>query len=194
MNKPDKIFDGLLVLQFKTGDQKAFGLLVKRWNLKLCNQAFWYTNDADIAQDIVQESWTIIFKKINGLQEPNNFGSWALKIVSRKAIDWLRKNKREALNLNEYLNYRTNYDTPEYDENIDYDTNLNLDNSTKIIINGIKNLPKNQQIVLQLFYMQEYSLREIAEILSLSTGTVKSRLFYAREKLKQILKNRSHEK
>ena len=54
-------------------------------------------------------------------------------------------------------------------------------------------LPEGQQIVLKLFYTEEYSLIEICEILGLSLGTVKSRLFYAREKLKTIIKNRNYD-
>ena len=55
-------------------------------------------------------------------------------------------------------------------------------------MNAIKNLPQNQQIILRLFYLEECSINEISSILKISKGTVKSRLFYAREKLKSIFK------
>ncbi len=66
----------------------------------------------------------------------------------------------------------------------------NEEKNTEIIKlqQAIKSLPNNQQIVLRLFYTQEYSLLEIGNILDISVGTVKSRLFHAREKLKTILK------
>jgi len=63
MNNPEKVFDGLLVLQCQNGDKKAFSILVKRWHTKLCNQAFFYTKDRDAAKDIAQDSWNVIIKK-----------------------------------------------------------------------------------------------------------------------------------
>ncbi|MET2984328.1 RNA polymerase sigma factor [Aureibaculum conchae] len=195
MNKPEKIFDGLLVLQFKAGDKKAFALLVKRWHSKLYNQAFWYVKDADLAKDIVQESWSVILKKIHTLKNPNNFGSWALKLVIRKSLDNLRKNRKEEFNLYQYQeNKHSANETNEYSKSNNYNTTSDSHATSKMVINCIKELPEQQQIVVRLFYIQEYTLHEIADILSLPKGTVKSRLFYAREKLKLKIKNRNHEK
>jgi RNA polymerase sigma-70 factor (ECF subfamily) len=100
-----------------------------------------------------------------------------MRIVTRKTIDILRQNKtkREKLKQYQYSNLEgTNND----------------EKNTEIIKlqEAIKSLPNNQQIVLRLFYTQEYSLFEIGNILDISIGTVKSRLFHAREKLKTILK------
>lgn len=181
MNKPRKVFDGLLVLQCQNGDKKAFSLLVQRWHPKLCKQAFFYSKDKEIAKDIVQDSWKIIIKKIYSLKEPNSFGSWALTIVNRKAIDWTRKYIRNKEKLHTYYkdsqvnNNNTNYK---------YNTNIN-----EPILKAIKKLPDNQQIILSLFYVEDCSILEISNILNISKGTVKSRLFYAREKLKSIVKN-----
>ena len=188
MSKPEKIFDGLLVLQCQNGQKKAFSLLVNRWHAKLCNQAYFYTKDIDTAKDIAQESWRIIIKKIHRLKEPNNFGAWALTIVNRKAIDWLRYQKRNREKFKVYhQNIQADYDR-RIAENTIKDNHIDTDkNTADIILKTIKKLPENQQIILRLFYVEDYSIREIAAILTLSKGTVKSRLFYAREKLKHHL-------
>jgi RNA polymerase sigma-70 factor (ECF subfamily) len=189
MIKHKKAFDGLLVLQCQNGDKKAFSLLVKRWHIKLCEQAFWYVKDLDIAKDIAQDCWTIILKRIYNLQEPNSFGSWALTIVYRKSIDWLRKEKNVDKKLHDYYeDSKTNYDTVENNTIISNDTIFTHNDTINVIMNAIKDLPQNQQIILRLFYLEECSINEIASILKITTGTVKSRLFYAREKLKSILK------
>ncbi len=188
MNKPEKIFDGLLVLQYQNGDKKALSLLVNRWHTKLCKQAYFYTKDIGIAKDIAQDSWSVIIKRIASLKEPNSFGSWALTIVNRKAIDWTRKNKRNKEKLQTYYeNSQVNHDRKINNNNIE-DDHTNITNSTtKVVLDTIKKLPKNQQIILRLFYVEEYSIFEISNILTISKGTVKSRLFYAREKLKSHL-------
>ena len=188
MNKREKIFDGLLVLQCQNGSKKAFSLLVKRWHNKLCKQAFFYTKDIDLSKDIAQDSWNVIIRRIASLKEPNSFGSWALTIVNRKAIDWLRKHKKNEKKLHTYYeNSQINHDT-EINNNLIEDGDNNItDDTAKTVLNVIKKLPKNQQIILTLFYVEEYSILEISSILSISKGTVKSRLFYAREKLKSHL-------
>ena len=173
---PNKIFDALLVLQYQSGDKKALGMLVKRHHNRFCSHANWYLSDLDASKDVVQDCWGIIMNKLSNLRDPNSFSSWAMRIVTRKSIDNLRQNKtkREKLRQYQYTNLEVTYN----------------EENTEIIKlrQAIKSLPNVQQIVLRLFYTQEYSLIEIGHILDISVGTVKSRLFHAREKLKTILK------
>ena len=182
MKNAKKIFEGLLVLQYLSGSKKAFSLLVKRYNSKMCNHAYWFIYDKDIAKDIVQDSWGIIIKKLPYLKKPNSFGSWAMQIVTRKSIDYLNKNNRDREKLKDY------YNEPKVDNDLDH-----KESDLIKVHEAIKGLPQDQQVVLRLFYLEEYSLKEISEILDKSEGTVKSRLYHAREKLKTILKNRNHD-
>ena len=195
MNKPEKIFDGLLVLQYQNGDKKALALLVKRWHVKMCKQAYWYTKNIDVAKDIAQDSWGVILKNMHSIKDTNSFGSWALTIVNRKAIDWIRRSKKTNEKLHQfYENSKANYETIENNNNIDNDSNIITINRTKTIISAINNLPENQQIIIRMFYLEKYTIQEISVILKISKGTVKSRLFYAREKLKLTLKSIKNEK
>ena len=174
----NKVFDALLVLQYRAGDKKALGLLVQRHHKKFCSHAYWYTHDYEASKDIVQDSWGTILKKLDNLRDPNRFSSWALRIVIRKSLDFLNKNKDNREKSKQYHQSR--------DESIYIvEENPDLERLKK----AIKDLPIDQQIVLRLFYTQEYPLREISDILDISEGTVKSRLFHAREKLKTILKS-----
>lgn len=173
---PEKVFDAYLVLQHQSGDKKALGLLVKKHHYGFCKHAHWYTKDIDSSKDIVQESWNVILKKLDMLRDPNSFSSWAMKIVTRKSLDYLKKQKK----IREHLNTK-NFITEAQEKE---EENPILSKLKK----AIKELPENQQVVLRLFYTQEYTLKEIADILEISIGTVKSRLYHAREKLKTILK------
>lgn len=183
MEKANKIVDSWLVLNYQSGHKKSLAILVKRWHARFCKQAFYYTKDIEVAKDIAQESWRVIINKLHTLEDTNKFGSWGLAIVTRKSIDWLRKEQRDFKNLKEY-----------YESTIVIKVEK-LEDLTEVqkLKQAIKALPKGQQIVIRLFYIEAYSLSEICEILSLSKGTVKSRLFYAREKLKTIIKHRNYE-
>ncbi len=186
MRNSDKILDSWLVLQCQSGNKKAASLLVKRWHKKLCRQSYWYIKDLDASKDIVQDSWTIIFNKIHSLKDSNRFGSWTLSIVTRKSIDWLRKNKRDGKNREAYYDYKANIvETANEDRPDNRLINLRI---------AINELPQLHQTVLHLFYLEEYTIKEIGEIMHLPAGTIKSRLFNAREKLKLIIKTKSHEK
>lgn len=186
MKKETNISDSSLVNAYQNGDEEVLPLLVKRWHLSFCKLAFFYVKDADVAKDIAQESWMTIFKKLKGLKDPEKCKSWAISIVNRKAIDWLRNATRERVKLQSI-----------FDEKPRVQIETNEDDALKVkkeLRMAIKKISINQQQVITLFYQQGYSLKEIAEIMNTTVGNTKSRLFHAREKLKTILKNTNNEK
>lgn len=184
MKKSVNNIDSNLVVEYQKGNKKAIAVLVKRWHLRFCEFAFWYVKDADVAKDIAQESWSVIINKLETLQEPKKFKSWAISIVNRKAIDWIRAKNREE---NKLKKYSEENPSVLIEESIDSQDGIKL-----ALLNTIETLSSEQQIVLKLFYTQDYTLKEISEILNISVGTIKSRLFHAREKLKSTLKNRNY--
>ena len=178
MKPTNRSKDGALVLDYQSGNEKALPLLVERWHRIFCRKAYWITKDPDVAKDIAQESWKTIILKLKDLKDVNSFGSWAQTIVHRKAIDWTKARQRERDKLKELAN------EPKLEEVIS-DEREQLKQS---LLKAIKELPVNHQVVIKLFYVEAYSLKEIGELLNIGIGTAKSRLFHAREKLKTILK------
>ena len=79
---------------FQSGDKNALNQLVKRWHKTFCEKAFWLVKDADVAKDIAQDAWSVIINKIDSLKKPESFGSWALRIVYTKSLDWIKANKK----------------------------------------------------------------------------------------------------
>ncbi|PHR72210.1 MAG: RNA polymerase subunit sigma-24 [Lutibacter sp.] len=186
MKNAKNTIDTNLVIEYQSGNKKAIALLVKRWHIEFCKFAFWYTKDADVAKDIAQDCWTVILNKLDTLQEPKQFKSWAISIVNRKSIDWIRKRNREREKIKKYSQENSN---TVFEENTENQEEVKL-----LLLKTIKTLSKHQQTILKLFYTQNYTLKEISELLKISIGTVKSRLFHAREKLKITLKHRKNEK
>lgn len=184
MHHPEFKSDSFLVVDFQSGNKQALVLLVERWHKILCEKAFWVLKDADLSKDIAQECWKMVILNISDLKDPNSFGGWISKIVYRKSLDALEVNKKA-------MEIKEEYRPEQVGTIVDYD---NIEFTEKRLLKAIYALPFTQQAVIRLFYLESYSLKEISKLLDLSTGTVKSRLFNARESLKQILKNRHHEK
>ena len=180
MNEKERLVDGKLVAEFQSGNKQMLVALVKRWHKAFCNKAYWIVKDADMAKDIAQDCWQIIIDKLDTLKEPENFGAWAMRIVYTKSIDAIKaKNKMNTIR-NEL---KQEGDVVESFESSDTDK-LKQD-----LLKTVNALPEHQQMVIRLFYVQDYSLKEISRILDISIGTTKSRLYHAREKLKTIVKN-----
>jgi RNA polymerase sigma factor (sigma-70 family) len=184
MKTSDQIVEELLVIKCQSGDRKAFELLVKRWNPKMLRRVYHTTKDASASKDIVQESWIIIIKKIKTLRDPAAFPGWSLKIATLKAIDWIRANqlsrKREDIRETAQQNFSEKNDDPN-------------EELLKALKYAVRQLPKEQQEVIQLFYQEKLPLATICHLLDLPVGTVKSRLFRGREYLKKILEDKTQE-
>ncbi|MEQ6123834.1 RNA polymerase sigma factor [Pseudotenacibaculum sp. MALMAid0570] len=186
MKKNNNISDAALIESYQSGNKKALSLLVERWHTSFCRLSFFYVKDADVAKDIAQECWSTIIRKINTIQEPEKFKSWAISLVNRRSIDWIRANNRERNKLYEF--HKENQVN-----SVNEETTQKEKQKLKLL-HAIQSLTVDQQYVIRLFYLQNYSLKEIAEIVGISVGTAKSRLFHAREKLKLIVKNKDDEK
>ncbi len=176
MKNNQKHIDAAFINAYKQGDKNALTKLVKRWHLEFCKKAFWLVKDADLSKDIAQDCWQIIIHQLHNLENPSRFKSWAFRIVYSKSMDALRQKSRKRFKENELKQEQTVFHEEEDNSEI-----------RARLLDAIGKLPVQQQIVLRLFYTQDYSLKEIAKMMNVSEGTVKSRLFHAREKLKTEL-------
>lgn len=175
----DNIFDEWLVLQYRAGHDKALTLLAKRWHHKIIRQAHWHTQNMEASKDVAQESWYVIVRGLNNLRDPQRFGVWALSITSKKSIDWIRANQKDR---------KREEDKREAQEMFNTENDESKQQKIEALRTAMKDLPDEHRMVLSLFYLESYSLKEIAKVLHIPAGTVKSRLFNAREKLKKIIK------
>ena len=180
---------GDLLTRLQEGDTEAFGILYEKTGNIALMQARLYSKDA--AEDIVQDAYVKAYTHINQIRKPEDFGAWLKMIVANTAKEYIRKESRyvteseleteresdenEKKNPNEYEKLETRDFLPE--EKVDY-------TDTKEIIWGfIEQLPVAQKSVIDLCYYQGMSVDQTSKILNISPGTVKSRLFVARQKL-----------
>ena len=171
----DRIYEELIVLKCQEGDISAFDELVSRYQKRLWKHALYLTNCEDAAWDIVQEAWMGIIKGMSKLQDPAAFSSWAYRIVSNKCNDWIRKQIRQRNLYDDYM-----------EESRTIPDDLEEYNSLK---EAFKKLPGDFRAIISLKYLEGFDVNEISEILGIPVGTVKSRLFHARDKLKKVMES-----
>lgn len=177
----DKILDELLIMQICEGNAKSLTLFVKRWQVKLVWFSFQVIHDKEEAQDIVQESWQGIIKGLQNLKEVRNYKSWMYRVIRNKSIDRIRKLQRERSAM-EGLKL----------EGIQNEGSSNTEENTDIVLKVLQTLTNDLKEVLQLFYLERQSVEDIVVILGIPSGTVKSRLFRAREQMKSSLLEVKH--
>ncbi len=183
--KQDSHIDAEIIQNFLKGDRKAITNLVQRWHLKFCKKSYWIVKDSELAKDVAQESWQVIIHNLEHLNNLHSFKSWAFRIVCNKSFDALRIRNHAKFDIS-MLQLSVSI-TMEDSSSDNYEEKINQ------ILTEIKGLPVPQQLVVRLFYLEEQSIYEISQLLNISTGTVKSRLFHAREKLKKSINNKSYE-
>jgi len=172
------LFDELLVVMVQQGDRDALNRLHARWNDKLLRAAWRYTGDAELARDLAQECWIGIWKGIRKLREPSRFRSYAFAILHRRGADHLRGVIKRA---------------EVSDENIEQSQDSSQDQAIALR-QAFDLLPPDQRLAAHLHFVEGLTLTEIADVQSIPTGTAKSRLFHARQKLKAVLDPNSKEK
>lgn len=163
------VLDEYLVIESRVGDSRAFAWLVRRWHPRLVRHAYGFTRDMDAARDVAQESWMAVIRGLHLLRDPASFRAWAFRIVANKARDWIRREqaRRRAT------------------EAAEVKTDPGLASAAiRRLRTVLAELEPAQRNILTWFYLDEMSIREIADSLDVPAGTVKSRLFYARDALR----------
>lgn len=169
----------LPVQQARDGNPAAWDTLFQRYQLPLYVYVFELVHHEQTSLDIVQETFIAAAKHIGGLRDDDRFGSWLFGIAHQKCIQRWRKAGRELL-LHEIP------DAP--DESLESPDEILVRREQEAeFMNALNQLPLPQRSVLLLHFMEDFSLEEIARITETQTGTVKSRLHYAKKSLRKIL-------
>ncbi len=138
-------------------------------------------NTAD-AEDIAQEALLRAYRQFERLRDRNRFRAWLVRIAFRLALDRLRSGKRRELR-------DTLWSQPEHQPRAASAEDLAASNEFQAHLeSALAELPEKLRLVLLLAAMEGHTIDEIASILSISTGTVKSRIFYARRQLAEKLR------
>ena len=166
------IRDELLILRCQQGETDAFATLVDRWQQPLLRYAMRVTGDHDAAFDAVQETWMAAIAGLVRLKEIACFKVWLFRVLSNKCRDRLRSAaRRDKLLAGAAAQHRAKIQPPAGEQAGLWEV--------------VEKLPRESQAVLTLMYVEGFSVSEMAQVLGVPQGTVKSRLHYAREAVRK---------
>lgn len=142
--------------------------------------------DEQDAMDLMQDAYLSAFKNLSKIEKPEKLKSWFNCIVANKCRDWLKKKKPQLFSDIAMEDDDREFEETIADERLTFSPENSIDYSeTKRLMKAIlDSLPEDQKLCVLMYYYEELSVGEIAEALECSTGTVKSRLNYARKKIK----------
>jgi RNA polymerase sigma factor (sigma-70 family) len=175
----ERVVDEMLVLAAQAREVRAFERLALRWHPRLMRHARRLTGDADGAQEAVQETWVAIARGLGRLADPAAFGAWALRITGRRCADWIARRRR----------MRQRFAGLEAAADVPTPTEERADDLSSVR-EALRGLGPGQRALLAMHYIEGLSLLEIAGALGVPLGTVKSRLYHARERLRAALEAR----
>jgi len=145
-----------------------------------------YTSDKDTAQEILQEGFIKIFDKIKTFESNGSFEGWIRRIVTNTALDYLRKSKKLNWVQENEINSKEDFSNPMEDSEIESTIQL----KAEFALEAIQKLSPAYRTVFNLYVMEEYTHKEIANLLGISEGTSKSNLAKAKMNLQKYIANK----
>ncbi len=169
-----------LVRSARRGDADAWDVLFKRHQLPLYVFIVKMVRTEATALDIVQETFIAATRHLASLRDESKFASWLFSIARQKCTHHWRRAQREPERFSDDVEVEPEDDARPYDW-------LLADEQAEQLQTLLRQLPDAHREVLVLFFLEEFSLEQIAAITESKTGTVKSRLHYAKQSLRQLM-------
>ena len=173
-----------LIQRTLEGDERAFTALVNKYQKWIHTLVWRKIGDFHIAEEITQDIFLKVYRKLSTLKPPENFPGWLYVIASRHCMTWLRKKRQPTTSLDamptaelEELCY-TQYKTT-------YSEEVSLEHHRELVKRLLQKLPESERTVVTLYYLAEMTSEEISTFLGVSPNTIRSRLRRARKRLEK---------
>ncbi len=176
--------DSTLVNKCKEGDQRAQRKLFEKYAPKMMGVCMRYMKNTDLAEDVLQEGFVKVFTKLDFFKGDGSLEGWIRRIIVNTALDHLRKN----------LKFRDDQDVDEVGYRIEQSTYSGDPLNEEDLLKLINGMPAGYRIVFNMFAIEGYSHKEIADELGISENTSKSQYSRARAYLQTRLKSLGFER
>jgi len=171
--------DDALLSAVARGDKLALKTLYARHNLRVYRFALRQTRDESLAEDVVSEVFLHAWRGAKNFQSKSKVSTWLLAIAHNKAKDALQRRRHEYLSDDDAAAVEDPADNPE--------TTWSKKERSALLQACLTKLPAAQREVIDLVYYHHKSVEEVAQIVGVQAATVKTRMFYARSRLAQML-------
>lgn len=173
----DDIYEELLVIRCRRGEVDAWDELVRRYNDRLWYYLQRLVDDHDRAAHLLQDVWVQVLRGLGSLRQANRLAPWLYTIARRTAMSDYRQRYAATEHDNESLN-----------EVVDDDpAGIARFEDAELVHFGLRRIGRAEREILTLYFLEDLSIGEIARVLELPSGTVKSRLSRARCELRRVL-------
>lgn len=181
--------DSVLIALSKQGNREAFNCLVARYSAQVYNYAYRMTNSREDAEDIYQEAFLHAFRGIKSFRSDAAFSTWLYRIVRNVYLDeQKRRRARPYASLEECIETEDGSIAREVEDDAPLpDEVVQTNEVRRAVQRAIAQLPERQREIIVLCDIQGHTYEEIAAILEINVGTVKSRLNRARKSLRDRL-------
>ena len=173
--------DETLIGLIADGDKRAMQVLYARHNVRVYRFILRLTGNQSLAEDLVSEVFLDVWRQAEGFEAKSQVSTWLLAIARYKALSALRRRTDEHLDDQMAATIEDTADNPE--------TAVCTKNRNKIVQKCLTQLSPAHREVIELVYYHEKSVEEVAKIVGVPAATVKTRMFYARSKMADLLKN-----
>jgi len=179
--------EAALVRRCCQGERAAFDSLVARYAARVYNLALRFTGNADDASDAAQESFVRAFRAIRKFRFQCSFATWLYRIAVNTCLDEVKRRKRRPAPLSDFEFGSADGGPPVERTEGNPDSLMSERLRRETVLRAVLSLPEVHRVVIVLYDLQGHSYDEIAAILNLPLGTVKSRINRARLALRAIL-------
>ena len=180
--RPDDLALRLLVLRCQAGDETAFAKLMRLFETRTLGYLHGLVGDD--AEDVQQEVWLSVYRHVGVLADPGAFRTWLFRTTRHRAIDFLRKRKRER----ELIDDVPLEELPDPGDSDETDVTRLIDEEA--LSAALMAMPPPQREVMLLRYRDGLSYQEIAQVVARPIGTVRTRLHHAKRRLQESLTRR----
>jgi RNA polymerase sigma-70 factor (ECF subfamily) len=178
MNLKDRLAEHVLILRCQMGDKEALAELIEKYHRPLSYFLSHLSDSTEMAEDLLQDTWVNVIRKIRTLRNLDAFPSWLYRVARNAAYQQLRRKKVSKLNENMIVSEETTNDTFSAQDAVQIHACL-------------KELHPEHREVLMLRFLEQMSYQQIADVLSRNINTVKSRIYYAKLALKKKMEEKN---
>jgi RNA polymerase sigma-70 factor (ECF subfamily) len=190
MPELDAPADETLVQRVLAGDQDSFTELIRRYEVRIVNTLYRLVGQLDDAHDLAQEVFLRVYQALDRFDPQFRFSTWVFRIANNLAIDHLRRRRVRPLNMSLSPDVSGDEDLPPLelvDERADPGAELERNQAGQLLRRLLTRLPWEYRELLVLRHYGELAYEEIARLKGMPLGTVKNKLFRARQMLRGML-------